>query len=203
MTRDIEDSAAITFAWSFYQALGFGRSIQEAFDLGCNQVALTGIADAHVPKLLLRDGVDAARLYFPAQGGIASAEQPTSIELGALTTAEQRLLARELLQKAAAIVTREATWSFRADIGREPLLVCVRARAAGDRGVLRALAHALEMMDALEDRIRFLEMQQLGPAGLAFDFGREARSRRAELEGEAASVSEALALLVHDLRSEP
>jgi hypothetical protein len=126
---------------------------------------------------------------------------PAPLDLGTLRTTERRLLARELLQKASTNASREATWTFRTEVGR-PLVVSVRASVARDRGVLRSLEHALEMMDALDDRIRFLEMQQMGPVGLAFDFGREVRGRRAELDREAASLSEALALLVQEIRSE-
>ena len=40
MTRAIEDASAIAFAASFYQALGYGKSIQTAFDLGCSEIEL-------------------------------------------------------------------------------------------------------------------------------------------------------------------
>ena len=43
MTRMIGDDSAIAFAGGFYQALGYGRSIQKAFDLGCGQISLEGI----------------------------------------------------------------------------------------------------------------------------------------------------------------
>ncbi len=35
MSKAIGDSAAINFATSFYQALGFGKNVKAAFDLGC------------------------------------------------------------------------------------------------------------------------------------------------------------------------
>src|SRR5262249_41375582 len=38
MRGSITDGAAITFTASFYRGLGFGRSIQEAFDLGKNSL---------------------------------------------------------------------------------------------------------------------------------------------------------------------
>jgi hypothetical protein len=58
MTDAVADEAAITFAWAFYQALGFGRSIRAAFELGRNQLDLSAMADADVPALLVRPGVD-------------------------------------------------------------------------------------------------------------------------------------------------
>jgi CHAT domain-containing protein len=40
MSDAIADRAAINFALAFYQALGFGRNVKTAFDLGCNQIGL-------------------------------------------------------------------------------------------------------------------------------------------------------------------
>ena len=42
MTRAIKDDAAISFATAFYRGVGFGRSVKTAFDLGCNEIGLTG-----------------------------------------------------------------------------------------------------------------------------------------------------------------
>jgi hypothetical protein len=50
------------FAGSFYRALGYGRTIQEAFELGLNALLLEGIPEHNIPELLLRDGVDGSRL---------------------------------------------------------------------------------------------------------------------------------------------
>ena len=40
MTTAVGDDAAIDFATAFYRALGYGRDVQTAFDLGTNQIAL-------------------------------------------------------------------------------------------------------------------------------------------------------------------
>ncbi|RLC82101.1 MAG: hypothetical protein DRJ03_19460 [Chloroflexi bacterium] len=52
MSRAITDPAAISFASSFYQALGFGRSIKTAFELGCGQIDIEGLSEQDTPKLL-------------------------------------------------------------------------------------------------------------------------------------------------------
>jgi hypothetical protein len=52
MSKAIPDKAAIAFSASFYEALGFGRSVQTAFDLGCNLVELSKLAEQDIPKLL-------------------------------------------------------------------------------------------------------------------------------------------------------
>jgi DNA-binding NarL/FixJ family response regulator len=52
MNRAISDRAAISFAIGFYQALGAGRSIEEAYKLGCVQIRLHGIPEHLTPVLI-------------------------------------------------------------------------------------------------------------------------------------------------------
>jgi hypothetical protein len=59
MTDAVKDASAIAFAGAFYQALGFGRSVQEAHELGKNQIDLKGLGQTDVPRLVCRAGVDA------------------------------------------------------------------------------------------------------------------------------------------------
>lgn len=58
MSESIGDSTAIAFAAVFYQALGFGRDVKTAFDLGCLQIDLEGLGEQDIPRLLIRAGVD-------------------------------------------------------------------------------------------------------------------------------------------------
>jgi CHAT domain-containing protein len=58
MKESIHDDAALVFASSFYRAIGFGRSIQEAFDQGRTALLLEGIAEEDIPKLLVKEGID-------------------------------------------------------------------------------------------------------------------------------------------------
>jgi hypothetical protein len=62
MTDAIDDSAAIAFATSYYQALAFGESVETAFRAGCNQIQLDGLAGGDLPRLLVRPGVRAEAL---------------------------------------------------------------------------------------------------------------------------------------------
>jgi len=55
MRRSIQDTAAVHFAWAFYQGLGFGKSIPIAFELGKNQIQLYGFGDEDVPLLRTRE----------------------------------------------------------------------------------------------------------------------------------------------------
>jgi hypothetical protein len=52
MSKAIGDLAAVSFAEAFYQALGYGRDVQAAFDLGCLQIDLKSLNEHDTPKLL-------------------------------------------------------------------------------------------------------------------------------------------------------
>jgi CHAT domain len=52
MSKAIGDAAAISFAAAFYQALGYGRNVKTAFDLGCAQIDLENLDEQDTPKLL-------------------------------------------------------------------------------------------------------------------------------------------------------
>lgn len=64
MNSSIDDPAAIVFAASFYRAVGFARSAQEAFEQGLTALALEGFADESTPELLVKDGVDPSKVFF-------------------------------------------------------------------------------------------------------------------------------------------
>jgi hypothetical protein len=59
MSDAIGDEDAIAFSAAFYRALGFGRSVQTAFDLGKVAMELEDSLDAKVPELHVREGVKA------------------------------------------------------------------------------------------------------------------------------------------------
>jgi len=56
MNTAIGDRAAITFAASFYRALGFDRTVKEAFDQAKTALLLEGIAEENTPELLIKKG---------------------------------------------------------------------------------------------------------------------------------------------------
>lgn len=53
MDKAIGDQGAISFAIGFYQALGAGKSIEDAYRFGCVQIKLNGIPE-HLTPVLLR-----------------------------------------------------------------------------------------------------------------------------------------------------
>ncbi len=52
MSKAIGDEAAISFAVAFYRALGFGKDVKTAFELGCLQINLENLKEQDTPKLL-------------------------------------------------------------------------------------------------------------------------------------------------------
>jgi hypothetical protein len=65
MNKYISDQAATVFAASFYRALGFGRSVKEAFDLGKAALQLEGIPGENTPELLAKAGIDPSKIFLP------------------------------------------------------------------------------------------------------------------------------------------
>lgn len=61
MNTAVGDRAAIVFAASFYRALGFDRTIQEAFDQATTALLLEGIPEEDTPELLVRQGMSPHR----------------------------------------------------------------------------------------------------------------------------------------------
>jgi CHAT domain-containing protein len=52
MSQAISDKAAIAFSVGFYQALGAGKSIEQAYDFGVVQIRLQGIPEHLTPVLI-------------------------------------------------------------------------------------------------------------------------------------------------------
>jgi hypothetical protein len=61
---DISDQAAITFGASFYRAIAFGRSVQDAFEQARAALALNHHDHRECPELVARADVDPAQLFL-------------------------------------------------------------------------------------------------------------------------------------------
>lgn len=67
MSRAVPDATAIAFAAGFYEALAFGKSVADAFELGQTQVELTApqlMDTADIPQLVVRAGEDASKIFL-------------------------------------------------------------------------------------------------------------------------------------------
>jgi len=62
--RPIGDKASVAFAGAFYRALGFGKSIRDAFKLATAELALTKIPRSRGIELFVRNGIN-ERDRFP------------------------------------------------------------------------------------------------------------------------------------------
>jgi CHAT domain-containing protein len=62
MCGSVGDRAAVEFAASFYRALSFGRSVDDALQQGKVALELQGLSGADQPRLHLRQGVNARNL---------------------------------------------------------------------------------------------------------------------------------------------
>jgi hypothetical protein len=81
MSAPIGDKAAIAFAGEFYQALGFGRSVQEAFDLGVARLMAERVAKARsLARLHKRRGIDPARIILARDQTGSNPEPPMKPE---------------------------------------------------------------------------------------------------------------------------
>jgi CHAT domain len=79
----ISDAAAMTFAASFYQALGFGRNIQEAFELGKNALMNLQHVEVHSPRLYARKGAtDPTQAILVAGQSVAAPSHAADIAAG-------------------------------------------------------------------------------------------------------------------------
>ena len=58
MNQAIGDRAAIEFAKGFYAALGSGRSIKTAFEIGCASLDLKNIPESFKPELNIKPGIE-------------------------------------------------------------------------------------------------------------------------------------------------
>jgi hypothetical protein len=67
MHKPIGDAAAIAFSTALYETLGFGKSVETAFQLGKNALMLARIREEQTPRLKVKEGVDAAKLVLGAR----------------------------------------------------------------------------------------------------------------------------------------
>ena len=56
MSKAIGDKAAIAFSTAFYQAIGYGRNLFTAYQLGCNAIHLENSDEYNTPKLIAIHG---------------------------------------------------------------------------------------------------------------------------------------------------
>ena len=68
MSKAIGDEAAISFSEAFYGALGDGRDIKTAFELGCNQIDLENLDEQDTPRLKTAKEKDSGLTFITDTG---------------------------------------------------------------------------------------------------------------------------------------
>jgi hypothetical protein len=70
MNTRIGDEAALTFSSQFYSAIGFGLSVDHAFEQAKALLMLEGIAEEDTPELFIHNGLSAKDLIIvnPTEG---------------------------------------------------------------------------------------------------------------------------------------
>lgn len=64
MKDAISDEAAKIFSAQLYSSIGFGHSLQKAFDQAISALLLEGIPEDDTPELYVKDGLDANQIIF-------------------------------------------------------------------------------------------------------------------------------------------
>lgn len=64
MNDSVSDETAIVFAAQFYSAIGFGYSLQKAYNQAIAGIMLEGIPEEGIPQLFVRDGVTSESIIY-------------------------------------------------------------------------------------------------------------------------------------------
>lgn len=92
MKTNVDDKAAITFSASFYRAIGFGRSIQEAYEQGVTALLLEGFEESNIPELTMKEGVDPAKMYLVKPLTTSTAPTPGQTSSSDLFGSEHKMV---------------------------------------------------------------------------------------------------------------
>lgn len=64
MSHAIGDADAIVFARAFYEALGYRKSVRDAFELAKLSISLSGLSGSQLPQLHSRNDIDPGELFL-------------------------------------------------------------------------------------------------------------------------------------------
>ncbi len=127
MVHALKDVHAIAFAAEFYQALGYGKSIREACELGVARLVGEGLSEApELVKLHLRQGVDPAKVTLlggaraanPQQASRSSAHTSTPWHLARRFCRSTSRRTCGTVKMGGIVSTRSARWSRLSMIAR-------------------------------------------------------------------------------------
>lgn len=64
MKGEIENRAAVSFSFAFYEAIAHGRSLKDAYELGRTALMMSRFGDEQMPELFSKTGIDPARVFL-------------------------------------------------------------------------------------------------------------------------------------------
>lgn len=152
MNQAIGDKAAIAFSIGFYQALGAGRSVEEAYKLGCVQIGLQNIPEHLTPVLVKENPSEKVQVDFftpdnkPPSFYSRSTPPPPTLIVGreeALSELKARLGIRKQSSPSVQILTTIRGWP-----------------GVGKTTVASAIAHDPEVTSAFPDGILWVSLGQ-------------------------------------------
>ena len=161
----LSDEAAISFAAGFYQALGFGRTIQTAFDLACIQLELQDL-NTHASPVLLTSHPGAAEIVLADSTRVDLASTSILMKLAEGESNRRSETARQLgyLRDREAVPILERRWLLEPD----PTVRYWLAKAIGWIG-------GVQSVQALK-RLKQVEKNQFAQVGIDEALGRLAQT---------------------------
>ena len=79
MNAPVNDDSAIAFAGALYGAIGFGRSIEQAFEQGKLAVSLNNLEGENTPELIRGRGVDPAQIILVSEPEAHDLKSPSGL----------------------------------------------------------------------------------------------------------------------------
>jgi hypothetical protein len=182
MSGAIADDAAIAFAAAFYRALGFGRNLQEAFDLGLNALMNLQVPEDQRPRLYCRkDVLDPSKVVLiggpvaPSRRRAVGADRNRTAMLEKVRT----IWITGFLQKSLFQETRIVLGlAERPDAVARPLDLLVRRPDQGDRP-LPVGTQVVEVFDSTDQALLILGAPGSGKTTLLLELARDLLDRAA------------------------
>jgi hypothetical protein len=176
----IPDDAAIAFGTAFYRALGFGRNLQEAFDLGQNALMNLDVPEDQRPRFYCRkDVLDPSKVVLigspvaPSWRRVAGADRNRAVMLEKVRT----IWITGFLQKSLFQETRIVLGlAERPDAVARPLDLLVRRPDQGDRP-LPAGTQVVDVFDSMDQGLLILGAPGAGKTTLLLELARDLITR--------------------------
>jgi hypothetical protein len=180
MSGAIADDAAIAFAAAFYRALGFGRNLQEAFDLGQNALMNLQIPEDQTPRLYSRKGaMDLAKVVLvgPSSAPLRARAAGGDRKRAAMIEKVRTIWITGFLQQSLFQETRIVLGlSERPEAVARPMDLLVKRPDQGERP-LPSGTQIVQVFDALDHALLILGAPGSGKTTLLLELARDLLTR--------------------------